>query len=307
MEQGGATREVRVVRVPDARVPDARVPNTRWRTPRGYGARRGAARARPRGVTAALAALVALAALASLGGPAAAQQRPGSHPPLPFAVGEQLHYRVTAGRFGKVGRGTMSVEGLEEVRGQPALRLRFAIRGRVGFVRVANTTESWVDPQALTSLRFSKKERQFLGSHREQVEIFPATREWHAGGDDAGARGTTPTDAPLDELSFIYFLRTLALDSGATYSVSRHFQAARNPVAVSVLGRETVTTPAGVFATVLVEMRVKDAHHYEREGVIRLNFTDDEWRIPVRIATSMPVVGTTVLTLEGRPRVATMQ
>lgn len=248
---------------------------------------------------------LAVATLGLLALPAAAQPRRGPTATLPFGVGERLQYRVTAGRFGTVGRGTMSVEGLEAVRGQPALRLRFAIRGRVGFVRVANTTESWVDPHALTSLRFSKKERQFLGSHREQVEIFPATREWQAGGGDAGDRGTTPTNAPLDELSFLYFLRTLALDSGAAYSVSRHFEAARNPVTVHVLGRETVTTPAGDFATVLVEMRVKDAHHYEREGVLRLNLTDDEWRIPVRIATSMPVVGTTVLTLEARRTAAT--
>jgi hypothetical protein len=36
--------------------------------------------------------------------------------------------------------------------------------------------------------------------------------------------------------------------------------------------------------------------------VIRLHLTDDPCRIPVRIETSMPVVGVTVMTLESYTR-----
>lgn len=219
--------------------------------------------------------------------------------PLPFAVGEELRYQLSAGRLGRVGRGTMSVDGHEDVRGHRALLLRFDVRGRVGPLKVETRTSSWVTPTPFASLRFTKSERQFLHGHDVRVEIYPSHKRWLSEL-EAGDGGVTPTDAPLDELSFIYFLRTLPLEDGAHYSLSRHFQAERNPVEVAVLGRETIMTPAGQFATVLVEMRVKDPRHYQKEGVLRLNLTDDAARIPVRIETSMPVVGTTVLTLEAR-------
>ncbi|ODT03383.1 MAG: hypothetical protein ABS52_09225 [Gemmatimonadetes bacterium SCN 70-22] len=231
--------------------------------------------------------------------------------PLPFGIGEELRYQVTAGRWGRVGRGTMSVEGPEDVRGHRALLLRFEVRGRIGPVSVVNRTDSWVTPSPLASLRFSKYERQFIHRRDERVEIFPPDQRWRSHGDvgdageagEAGAAGdggTTPTDAPLDELSFIYFLRTLPLSLHERHSLSRHFRAERNPVEVTVLGREVITVPAGVFATVVVEMRVKDRRHYDREGVLRLHLTDDRAHVPVRIETAMPVVGTTVLVLESR-------
>ena len=48
------------------------------------------------------------------------------------------------------------------------------------------------------------------------------------------------TDAPLDELSFIYFIRTLPLTADTTFEVSRHFDATRNPIGLWILGRERV-------------------------------------------------------------------
>lgn len=230
------------------------------------------------------------------GAPPGAPTTPGARQ-LPFAVGEQLGYSVVVARFGKVGKGTMTVEGPEDVRGHQALLLRFSIHGRIGLVGVENTTQSWIEPSDLASLRFTKHERQFFHSRDERVEIFPRDRRWSAEGDDEKG-GSTLSDAPLDELSFIYFLRTLPLDPDSSYTVSRHFQAERNPVLVTVLRREVVETPAGTFPTILVEMRVKDARHFDHEGVLRLNLSDDADRLPVRIETSMPVVGKTVLLLE---------
>ena len=46
-------------------------------------------------------------------------------------------------------------------------------------------------------------------------------------------------------------------------------------------------------------MRVRDPAHYDGEGLIRFNFTDDECRLPARIESTMPVVGKTVLSLKG--------
>ena len=54
----------------------------------------------------------------------------------------------------------------------------------------------------------------------------------------------------------------------------------------------------GGFATLLVEMRVKDPARYRGDGVIRINLTDDHCRIPVRIESAVPLAGDATLTLE---------
>ena len=212
----------------------------------------------------------------------------------PFGAGEHLTYAVSVARFGTVGQGSMWVEGPVSVRGTRALLLRFHFRTRIGFVTAANETDSWIAADRLATLRFRKRERHPLSRHDEDVEVFPAERRWE-GGDGSGE---TATDAPLDELSFIYFLRTLDLRADSTYRFERHFDAARNPTTVRVVGRETLTTEAGEFRTTVLEMRVRDPRYRgAREGVIRIHLSDDGCRVPVRMESSAPVVGTAVLTL----------
>jgi hypothetical protein len=215
---------------------------------------------------------------------------------LPFDIGERLRYRVTLGRLGAVGDGEMSVDGPEAVRGTETLVLRSRISARVGFVRTTERAQSWIDPTRMTALRYLKRTHGALTRDDEQqVELFPEQRRWE---DQRGHSGESPTSTPLDELSFIYYLRTLPLDADTTNAVVRHYDAARNPIAVRVVGRDTVRTSAGTFPTIIVEMRVKDPRRYGGEGVIRLRLSDDAFRYPVRIESSIPVLGATVLTLE---------
>jgi hypothetical protein len=214
---------------------------------------------------------------------------------LPFAVGERLNFTARAARMGVTGRGSMWVEGPVRVRGHSTYLLRFDFRAGLGPVKAVDATESWLDPVAMTALRFHKHERHPLSKHTERVELYPEQRRWEA---EDGRRGESPTDAPLDELSFMYFIRTLPLTPDATYRLDRHFEQERNPASVRVGGRETVKTPAGEFRTIVVELRVRDPRRYRGEGLIRINLSDDERRLPVRIESAMPIIGNAVLTLE---------
>ena len=215
-------------------------------------------------------------------------------PRLPFVAGEALTYSVRVGGMA-AGRGTMSIEGPVAVRGVATLLLRSDMRAGVGPLSGSGRSRSWLDSERMTSLRFAKDERKLLSRHSEAVDMYPDERRWTAAD---GRRGASVTDAPLDELSFIYFVRTLSLAPDETYSLTRHFEAGRNPVTVTVLGREHVTVAGGTFETVVVEMRVKDPRHYRGEGVIRLHLTDDDCRLPVRIESMVPGVGKTILELE---------
>jgi hypothetical protein len=218
----------------------------------------------------------------------------GGESDRPFEAGEQLTYRVSTG-LGRVGTASMTIAAPEELRGRDVLRLRFQLRARVGPVVVADSTVSWLDPETMTSLRYFHFERSPLSRATESVEIYPEERRWT---EPDGTGGTSATSAPLDELSFLYYLRTLPLHDGDVYSLERHFDPGRNPVEVRVLRRERWSGPAGSFPTVVVQMQVRDASHYRGKGALRLFLTDDDRRLPVRIETAMPVAGTLVLSLE---------
>ena len=220
--------------------------------------------------------------------------------PLPFGIGERLEYRVSVGKLGNVGGGVMTVDGPEDVRGTATLVLRSEIHARVGVIKSTERAESWIDPTRMAALRYQKRTGGMFSRGEERVEMFPDEQRWE---NQRGKSGRSPTGA-LDELSFIYYLRTLPLGAdnaesvGGTGNVDRHYDRDRNPVAVRVIGRDTVKTRAGSFATIIVEMRVKDPQRYGGEGVIRLHLSDDVHRYPVRIESSVPVLGSTVLTLE---------
>lgn len=231
---------------------------------------------------------LAVAALAAFSSEATSQ----GAATLPFAVGERLVYEGRVRGIG--GRGTMWIAGPVDVRGVPTYELHFDFFARVGPLSVSQKSTSWLDPERMAALRFEKRERHLLARREESVELFPDEHRWRARNGDVGE---SPTSAPLDELSFIYFVRTLALTSDSTLRFARHFDADRSPTLVRLLGREQVNTPAGSFNTVVVEMRVRDPEHYKGEGTIRFSLSDDRCHVPVRIESNIPDAGTVVLTL----------
>ena len=219
---------------------------------------------------------------------------------LPFEIGERLRYRVSVSKLGTVGEGELSVGGPEAVRGTETLVLTSEISAKVGFMKKTERAESWIDPTRMAALRYQKRTHGvFTRDDEQHVELYPEDQRWK---DDRGRQGQSPTSAPLDELSFIYYLRTLPLDADTVNHVVRHYDPARNPITVRVTGRDTVRTHAGTFPTIVVEMRVKDSRRYGGEGVIRLHLSDDAFRYPVRIESAVPVLGATVLTLESVTR-----
>ncbi len=214
---------------------------------------------------------------------------------LPFGPGEQCVYRGS-NRLGRMGTGTLAVEGPVQEGGRRTWLLRFDFSGRVGPAAIRDPSRTWRDPAASSSVRYTRRERSPVGSVTQDVRMDADARRWTDGG---GRGGPMSTAAPLDELSFIYFLRTLPLDPGDAYRLTRHYQPGRNPVTVRVVGRGALRVPAGDFRTVEVEMRVQDPERYGGEGIIRLHFTDDARRIPVRIESSVPMGGRMVLSLQG--------
>ena len=216
---------------------------------------------------------------------------------LPFAVGESLRYVVKIGFGLRVGNGEMTVAAGDTVRGEATLLLRFGVEAGAGPIHASQKSASWVTPLQLSTLRFTKRERSPLTNVDDSVEVYPREKRWTAAN---GAIGYAPSDLPLDELSFLFFVRTLPLGPDSSWNFSRHYDPARSPTLVRVLGHERVKTDAGTFETWKVELKVRDPAHFRGLGRMILNVTDDAQRVPVRIETDMREAGGTVLELVAR-------
>ena len=209
--------------------------------------------------------------------PAPAVAAPASPPPVPtraFGVGERLIYEV---RFGpiRVGEASMEVVGIEPFRGRDAYHTRFLLRGGTAFFRVNDRYESWFDARTMESLRYAQQIDQ--GSYeRERVfDIFPDRQTYT----ESGKPEAFPSVAdPLDDGSFLYFLRTIPLEVGRSYEFNRYFRLDRNPVRVTVLRRERIRVPAGTFDAVVVRPTIKTTGIFSEGGRAEVWFADDSTR-----------------------------
>jgi hypothetical protein len=198
---------------------------------------------------------------------------------LPFAPGEHAVYQVRLGAV-PVGTGTLSVTGRQMVEGEQTFHTVMTLGGSALFYTLNNRYESWIDTDGLFSRRFHQNVRE--GSYRRNrtFHFNPAQRTYRR---DDGETGTIPTSEPLDDLSFLYFARTLPLEVGATYRLERYFKADGNPVVIQVLRRETIDVPAGRFRTIVVRPIVRTDGIFSEEGRAEVWFSDDQYRIPVMI------------------------
>jgi hypothetical protein len=202
---------------------------------------------------------------------------------VPWSVGERFTYDV---RFGviKAGSGEMSIMGIEEVRGRPAWHARFRVRGGYLAFRVDDILESWMDATTLSSLRFSQDFSE-IGREREKLfEIFPDRRTFIQRG-----RDERPSVAdPLDDGSFLYFVRTVPLEIGKTYEFNRYFIPDRNPVKIRVLRRETVNIPAGRFTCIVLQPIIKAKGIFSENGQAEIWLSDDSVRMMVQMKSKLP-------------------
>jgi hypothetical protein len=220
-----------------------------------------------------------------------------SYAPVPFGPGERMTYKVSLGRLKKIGQGTIEVAGLDTVHGFPVYQLRMGVKGGILLAKVEDTYMSWLDVQSLISRRFHQDVHEVSYDNTRTFEFFPAERLWRR--TDKDESGVMPTDQPLDDLSFLYFARTLPLEVGKTYTLPRYFKESGNPVTIKVLRRDSISSPSlGKFATIVVRPVIRTKGLFGEGGEAEVHFTDDNRRIPVRINTKVKHIGTMTLQLE---------
>lgn len=222
----------------------------------------------------------------------ASAQFAGAQPPtsgarpaeVPFQIGEQLTYDL---RFGviKVGTGRMRVLGHEDVRGQQAWHVRFSVSGGTFFYKVNDIYESWMDVMTLNSLRYEQDLSQGSRDRERSFEIFPERATYRETTRNGAERPSVAQ--PLDDGSFLFFVRTLPLEVGQTYTFHRYFRPDRNPVIIRVLRRERVRVPAGEFDAIVLQPIIKTSGIFAEGGQAEIWLSDDASRMMVQMKTRL--------------------
>ena len=237
------------------------------------------------GLTAAVVAVVLLIAVprATVGSPGA-PVRAAAHPKaVPWGVGEKLVYNVKFGSL-HVGTGGMEVKGIDTLRGREAWHTQFRVKGGTFFYRVNDLMESWFETETLSSLRYVQ-DFQEGGRDRERTfDIFPDRRVYS----EDGKEESPSVESPLDDGSFLYFIRTVPLEIGQSYEFNRYFRPDRNPVTIRVLRREKVRVPAGTFDAIVIQPVIKAKGIFSEGGRAEVWLADDSTRIMVQLKSKLP-------------------
>ena len=112
---------------------------------------------------------------------------------------------------------------------------------------------TWFDSVTFNSMRFVQNVHDPGYHANRDTHIFPDDKTYRT--KDGEIHPSVAN--PLDDMSLVYLVRTLPLEPGQCYVLSRYFKPESNPVVVHVVRRDTVEVPAGRFAAILLRPEIK--------------------------------------------------
>lgn len=234
--------------------------------------------------------------------------------------GERLVYDVTWMGL-KGGVATMEARGIVPVDGVPAYHLVTTAQSSPfvsKFFKIDDRNVSYLDTNPLRSLRFEKhlREGRYRHSsitrfdHRGSLATFryldfgpvprQITRLEEAEKHSQYVQQELPlAPGALDELSVLYYVRTLPLTAGTAVS-AKVFASRKNwDLEVRVLGHEELETVLGRRDTLIVEPLLKFEGIFQQKGRVLVWLTNDPERIPVLMKSEIKI-GSFVSTLTKR-------
>ncbi len=214
-----------------------------------------------------------------------------------FKPGESLNYNISWSKMLRAGTALMEVK--EEPLPDGRKVLRFVVTSQtVGLVdtlyELGDTVQSVFDPETMQSLSFSLRERHGKKARRRDLVFDHEHRKVTILLNNDPPKIVAIPERIQDSLTALYYLRTREDFTAGKPIVFDAFDGDKSwAIKIETLGRETVKTPAGKFATIKVR-----AYRglFMSEGEVVVWLTDDDRKIPVRIKSKIPI-GSIVFTL----------
>jgi Protein of unknown function (DUF3108) len=197
-------------------------------------------------------------------------------------IGQRFIYSVSFSRL-RVGSAEMTLAGREALSGHPVWQAVLHITAGFGFFGVDDNMVSWFDTATFASRHFVQRLREGRYHADRDFRIDPERRVYS----NKGQPDVPSVALPLDEVSFLYFIRTLRLDSGAVLTFNRYFQPEGNPVRIRVIGRERIQVPAGEFAAIVIEPEFRTGGIFSKNGQARVWLSDDSARTLLQLKSRL--------------------
>jgi hypothetical protein len=234
--------------------------------------------------------------------------------------GERLLFDVTWMGI-KAGQATLEARGVVRLQGESAYHLVTTAQSTPfisAFYRVDDRSDSYLASNPYRSLRFDKQLREGKYRHNSQALFdhpgklvtyryldFSPVPKGITSLEEAEKHGKYvaqefPLGAnALDELSVLYFVRTLPLIEGRAVFASVFASRKNYELEVKVLRRETLDTVLGRRETLVVEPLLKFEGIFQQKGRVIVWLTNDAERIPVLMQSEIKI-GSFVSTLARR-------
>jgi hypothetical protein len=204
-------------------------------------------------------------------------------------AGESLTFAI---RWGAItgGYSSLSVQGVQTISGRPAYHVVAEARS-TGLVdalyRVRDRNESWVGTQPLGTLRYAKNIHEGKYRVEEETVLNQDEHRFHNHSyridknEYEDKEGSIPPNV-LDVLGSLYYVRTLPLAVGQSYTIDVHSGDKVYPLVVNVKKRAKVKVRAGKFDCFLVEPQLRDPGIFISKGKkLEVWITADARHLPV--------------------------
>ena len=201
---------------------------------------------------------------------------------VPFGVGERMEFDVKFGAV-KVGSAAMQVNSIESLRGREVYHTVFRVSGGTLFYKVNDRYESWFDVGTLSSIRYKQDIDEGSYERERTFEMFPDRSAFR----ENDKPEQPSVSEPLDDGSFLYFVRSIPLEVGQTYTFDRYFKPDRNPVTIKVLRKERVHVPAGTFDAIVVQPIIKSKGIFSEGGRAEVWIADDATRAVLQLKSKL--------------------
>jgi len=196
---------------------------------------------------------------------------------IPFRAGETFTYAAKV-NFLNAGSGSLRVVGVESIRGQAVFHTVVDLNGHVFFFHAEDRAESWFDTATMNSMRLIHTVQQRGGEQSGSYDFYPDRSVYVRNGEESPS-----VPNPIDEGSFLYYLRTLPLEVGKSYVINRYYHLDRNPIVINVLRREHVKVGAGEFDAIVINPVIRSHGMFSENGHALVWLSDDSTRAIVRL------------------------
>ena len=214
-----------------------------------------------------------------------------------FEPGEKYNFVVSWGVI-TGGRSSLAIQGIETIDGRPAYHIvSEAASGGIldTFYHVDDRNEAWLDVQSLLTVRYEKHihEGKYRIEETGQLDQERHLYAVHAYRIDKNTyeykQGNLSPDI-LDVLGSFYYVRTLPMAVGQSYTIDVFSGEKVWPLVVKIKKREKVKVPAGKFDCFLVQPLLREPGIFVTKGKkLEVWMTADARHMPVRMRSEVLV------------------